>query len=185
LEPREREIIGRLQLLTGLPVLYVANVAEAALGASPAPALTALVELAAAEGAPVVVLSASFEAELAGLDPDDQELFLRDAGLDEPALHVLIRSGYRLLGLVTFFTICPPELRAWTVRQTTAALEAAGKIHTDFARGFIRAEVVSFDELEKAGGPAAAREQGLVRSEGRGYQVQDGDIIHFRFNVTT
>jgi hypothetical protein len=185
LAPREREAIRELHLLTARPVLYVANVAETALGQPADPALEALLAHARTESAPVVVLSAAFEAELAGLEPEDRELFLRDAGLDEPSLHVLVRTGYRLLGLVTFFTTRLPELRAWTVKDGITALAAAGKIHTDFARGFIRAEVISFDELVSAGDPAAARERGLVRTEGRDYLVRDGDVIHFRFNVTT
>lgn len=174
-----------LHLLTARPVVYVANVSEADLGRAPAPALAALCGHARAEEAPVVVLSASFEFELAGLEPPDQKAFLADAGLTEPGARALVRAGSHLLGLITFFTTRRPELRAWTVRRGTTAVEAAGKIHTDFAHGFIRAEVLPFAALEKAGDLSAAREQGGIRLEGRDYRVRDGDIIHFRFNVTS
>jgi len=185
LDAAESEHARGLHLLTARPAVYVANVAESDLGRPPGPALAALFEHARAEGAPVVVLSASFEAELAELEPADKEVFLADAGLTEPSVRALVRAGYNLLDLVTFFTTRRPELRAWTVRRGTTAVEAAGKIHTDFARGFIRAEVLSFAELEKSGDLNAAREQGRIRIEGRDYQVRDGDIIYFRFNVTS
>ncbi len=181
----EWEALRNLHLLTARPVLYAANVSESALTARPDPALEALLTHARVEGAPVVVLSAAFEAELAGLEPDERELFLQDLGRQEPFLPTLIRAAYRLLGLISFFTTRLPELRAWTVQDGATAVEAAGKIHTDFARGFIRAEVISFDALMAAGDPTAARERGLVRMEGRDYRVQDGDVIYFRFNVTT
>ncbi len=184
LDAAENDYARGLHLLTARPALYAANIAETDLNRPPGPALAARLEHARAEGAPVVELSASFEAELVELDPADKEIFLSDAGLAEPSLHTLIRAGYRLLNLVTFFTTRPPELRAWTVTRGTTAVEAAGRIHTDFARGFIRAEVLSFAELDKSGDLSAAREQGLVRIEGRDYRVQDGDIIYFRFNVT-
>lgn len=185
LDAAESKCARGLHLLTARPVVYVANVSESDLGRAPAPALTALCGHARAEGAPVEVLSASFEFELAALEPPDQKVFLADAGLTEPAARALVRAGYGLLGLITFFTTRRPELRAWTVRRGTTAVEAAGKIHTDFARGFIRAEVLPFAALERAGDLNAAREQGGIRLEGRDYRVRDGDIIHFRFNVTS
>lgn len=185
LDAAENKYARGLHLLTARPVVYVANVSEADLGRAPTPALTALCGHARAEGAPVEVLSASFEFELAALEPPDQKVFLADAGLAEPAARALVRAGSRLLGLITFFTTRRPELRAWTVRRGTTAVEAAGKIHTDFARGFIRAEVLPFAALERAGDLSAAREQGGIRLEGRDYRVRDGDIIHFRFNVTS
>lgn len=183
LEPQEREIAESLRLLTARPVLYVVNVDETVLKKPAGPVLAA--HTRTGEEPVVLLLSASFESELAGLEPADREFFLREAGLEEPALHTLIRAGYRLLGQVTFFTTRRPELRAWTVTRTTTALTAAGKIHSDFARGFIRAEVIAFEQLVRAGDPAAAREQGLMRLEGRDYLVRDGDVIHFRFNTTS
>lgn len=182
LSAAEKALVRGLFLLTAKPVLYVANVAEGA--GEDDPMARAVHKVAAAEGAGAITLAARFEAELAALPPDEQKPFLEDAGLKEPGLNRLIRAGYALLGLITFFTTKPPEVRAWTVAAGTRAVDAAGKIHTDMARGFIRAEVVSFEALFKAGSLAAAREQGLVRSEGRDYVVQDGDVIYFRFSLT-
>ncbi|MEW5762417.1 MAG: redox-regulated ATPase YchF [Bacillota bacterium] len=180
--PRERELLRPLFLLTARPVLYVANVAEGT--GEEDPLVQAVLRAAAAEGAPSVVVASRFEAELAALPPEEQKPFLEDAGLAEPGLNRLVRAAYVLLGLITFFTTKPPEVRAWAVPAGTRAVEAAAKIHSDIARGFIRAEVVPFAALAGAGSMAAARERGLVRLEGRDYLVQDGDVIYFRFSLT-
>jgi len=178
----ERDLLRGLFLLTAKPVLYVANVAEEA--GDDDPLAQAVHRVAAAEGAAAITLAARFEEELAALPPEEQKPFLEDAGLEESALARLIRAGYALLGLITFFTIRPPEVRAWTIPAGTRAQDAAGKIHTDMARGFIRAEVIPFAALVEAGSMAAAREHGLIRLEGRDYIVQDGDVIYFRFSLT-
>jgi hypothetical protein len=138
---------------------------------------------AASEGAVAVVISAAIEAEIATLDGDDRAAFLSDLGLEETGLTRVIRAGYELLGLLTFFTAGPKEARAWTVRRGAKAPEAAGAIHTDFERGFIRAETISFDDYVACGGEAGARDAGKLRSEGKEYVVQDGDVLLFRFNV--
>ena len=181
LDAGERALLRGLFLLTAKPVLYVANVAE---GAKDDPLAQAVHRVAAAEGAAAITVAARFEEELAALPPDEQKPFLEDAGLEEPGLARLIRAGYALLGLVTFFTTRPPEVRAWTVPAGTRAQDAAGKIHTDMARGFVRAEVIPWKALVCAGSMAAARERGDVRLEGRDYIVQDGDVIYFRFSLT-
>lgn len=179
-----RELLRDLHLLTTKPVLYAANVDEAS-AADPDgnPHVQAVRAKAAAEGAEVVVISAQLEAEIAELEGEDREAFLRDLGLHESGLDRLIRSAYRLLGLITYFTAGEPEVRAWTIRQGTKAPQAAGVIHSDFERGFIRAEVISYEDLVAAGSYAAAREAGKVRLEGKDYVVRDGDVMHFRFNV--
>ena len=177
-----RELVAGLDLLTQKPVLYVANVAEEEL-AGPNSTADLVRQKAAEENAGFVLISAKIEAEISLLEEDERELFLADLGLDESGLARIIKAGSDLLGLVYFFTIKGPELRAWPVRLGTKAPQAAGKIHTDFERGFIRAEVVSFKELAAAGSHAAAREKGLVRSEGKDYLIQDGDVVLFRFNV--
>ena len=140
-------------------------------------------ELAGREKAPVVVLCGDLEAEMAELSSAERDEFLREMGLKEPALNQLIRVGYGLLDLITFYTTVGPELRAWTVPRGTHAPKAAGKIHTDMERGFIRAEVISFKEFVAAGSSAAAKDKGLIRVEGKEYLVQDGDILHIRFHV--
>ena len=178
----EGKLLRSFAFLTGKPVIYVANVGERDLGRT-TPALQALREEAASEGAEVVVLSARLEAELRELPDEEAAAFLEDAGLTEPALPAFIHAAYRLLDLLTFLTAGEPEVRAWTVRRGARAPEAAGVIHTDFERGFIKAEIVSFQDLEAAGAYAAARERGKVRLEGRDYVVQDGDVCLFRFNV--
>ena len=139
--------------------------------------------IAAAENAEVVVISARIEEEIAMLDPGERTAFLQDLGLNESGLDKIIRAGYHLLGLISFLTAGAPEVRAWTIRRGTRAPQAAGKIHSDFERGFIRAEVVAYTDLVACGSQTAAREKGLIRSEGKEYIVQDGDVIHFRFNV--
>ncbi len=180
-EDRQRPWLKPLHLLTAKPVLYVANVGED--GFENNPALDAVRARAEAEGAKVVAVCASLEGELATLDEDDRAEMLADLGLDEPGLHRVIRAGYSLLGLLTFFTAGPKEVRAWTVREGAAAPEAAGQIHSDFERGFIRAEVIAFDDFVRHGGEQGAREAGRLRSEGRTYVLREGDVVHFRFNV--
>lgn len=181
-----QKLAKELQLLSARPVLYVGNIAEAEIqSAEKNTQLREFQFFAQGQQAPVVVLAVAFEAELAELDPIDQQAFLEDAGLREPSLNQLIRASYALLGYITFFTVQLPELRAWNVPEGTTALAAAAEIHTDFVRGFICAEVLSYSELLSSGGYQQARDRGLVRQEGRDYQVQDGDIIYFRFNVTS
>jgi GTP-binding protein YchF len=182
LKPEEARTLRSFALLTAKPILYVANIAEAELGQE-TPAVRAVREQAARQGAEAVVLCARLEAEIAELPPEEARAFLDDAGLKEPALHAFIRAAYRLLGLLTFLTAGETEVRAWTVRQGARAPEAAGVIHSDFERGFIKAEVVSFEELKSAGSYVAARERGKVRLEGKEYAMHDGDVALFRFNV--
>ena len=172
-----------LQLLTGKPVFYVANVEEAS--AATGNALSAKVAAKAeAEGAASVVISAAIEAEISLLaDAEEKAEFLATLGLDEPGLNKVIRAGYRLLDLITYFTVGPKEARAWTVRQGTKAPQAAGVIHTDFERGFICAETIAYDDFVACGGEAGAKEAGKMRQEGKDYTVRDGDVILFRFNV--
>ena len=169
-----------LQLLTSKPVLYVCNVDEAS--AKDGNAYSAKVfERAKAEGAQAVVISAKIESELAGLDACEREAFLADLGLDEPGLNRLIRAGYKLLGLVTYFTVGPKEARAWTITRGTKAPQAAGVIHTDFEKGFIRAETIAYGDYTTLSGEVGAKEAGKMRLEGKEYVVQDGDVMHFRF----
>ena len=181
-DAEEAKALQRAQLLTGKPVLYVCNVDES--DAADGNALSQRVfARAAAEGARAVVVSAAIEAEIATLDADEREAFLADLGLHETGLTRVIRAGYELLGLITFFTAGPKEARAWTVHRGAKAPEAAGEIHTDFERGFIRAETIAYDDFVKFGGEAGARDAGKLRSEGKDYVVQDGDVMLFRFNV--
>ena len=168
-----------LQLLTAKPVLYVCNVEETAIAGN---ALTEKVAARAkAEGAGCVVISAKIEAELAGLEPDERADYLESLGLEEPGLNALIREGYRILDLITFFTAGPKEARAWTVPTGTKAPKAAGAIHTDFEKGFIRAETIAYDDYVSLGGELPAKEAGKMRLEGKEYVVRDGDVMHFRF----
>jgi len=181
-DPEEQKALHRAQLLTAKPVLYVCNVDEG--DAAEGNALSARVfEKAAAENAKAVVVSAAIEAEIATLASEEREVFLADLGLHETGLTRVIRAGYELLGLITFFTAGPKEARAWTVHRGAKAPEAAGEIHTDFERGFIRAETIAFDDFVRCGGEAGARDAGKLRSEGKDYVVQDGDVMLFRFNV--
>jgi ribosome-binding ATPase YchF (GTP1/OBG family) len=169
-----------LQLLTAKPVLYVCNVDETAAG--PGNAWSNLVaEKAAREGAASVVISAKIEAELAQLAAGERADYLQSLDLEEPGLNRLIRAGYGLLGLATYFTVGPKEARAWTIRNGTLAPAAAGVIHTDFEKGFIRAETISYDDFVKHGGETGAKEAGKMRLEGKEYLVHDGDVMHFRF----
>lgn len=178
----EQKALDRAQLLTAKPVLYVCNVDEG--DAANGNALSARVlAKAEAEGARAVVISAAIEAEIATMDAADREPFLADLGLTETGLARIIRAGYELLGLLTFFTAGPKESRAWTVERGAKAPQAAGAIHSDFERGFIRAETISYADYVACGGEAAAREAGKLRSEGKEYIVQDGDVLLFRFNV--
>ncbi|WP_274654341.1 redox-regulated ATPase YchF [Paenibacillus humicola] len=184
LNEEERAVVRELHLLTMKPVLYAANVSEAeAGGADGNPFVQQVREFAAAEGAEVVPISAKVEAEIAELEGEDKAIFLEELGLEESGLNRLIRAAYKLLGLYTYFTAGVQEVRAWTIRKGTKAPQAAGVIHTDFERGFIRAEVVSYDDLVAAGSMNAAREKGQLRLEGKDYVVRDGDVMHFRFNV--
>ncbi|TZG27675.1 redox-regulated ATPase YchF [Sphingomonas montanisoli] len=178
----EARVFAQAQLLTAKPVLYVCNVDEGS--AADGNALSARVfEKAKAEGAQAVVVSAEIEAEIVTLDPADRADFLSDLGLSETGLARVIRAGYELLGLLTFFTVGPKEARAWTIDKGSKAPQAAGAIHSDFERGFIRAETMAYKDYVALGGEAAAREAGKLRSEGKEYVVQDGDIMLFRFNV--
>jgi GTP-binding protein YchF len=169
-----------LQLLTAKPVLYVCNVDEASAAAGNAFSKT-VEERAKAEGAGCVVISAKIEAEFAGLAPEERVEFLKEMGLDEAGLNRLIREGYRLLGLITYFTVGPKEARAWTVVRGTKAPQAAGVIHTDFEKGFIRAETIAYDDFVTLNGEVGAKEAGKMRLEGKEYVVKDGDVMHFRF----
>ena len=173
--------IRDLFLLTAKPTMFIANVAED--GFENNPLLDAVVKFAEAEGAPVVPVCAAIEAEMVELDDDDLKEFLDEMGLDEPGLNRVIRAGYTLLGLQTYFTAGVKEVRAWTVKSGATAPEAAGVIHTDFQKGFIRAEVMSYDDFIQYQGEAGAKEAGKLRLEGKDYIVQDGDVMHFRFNV--
>jgi GTP-binding protein YchF len=178
--PEEMPAFRALQLLTSKPVVYVCNVEESA--AANGNAYSKQVEeRAKAEGAAVVVISAKIESEFAGLAPEDRDAFLAEMGLDEPGLNRLIRAGYSLLDLVTYFTVGPKEARAWTITRGTKAPQAAGVIHTDFEKGFIRAETIAYDDYEATNGETGAKEAGKMRLEGKDYVVQDGDVMHFRF----
>jgi ribosome-binding ATPase len=181
LAEEERRELRELQLLTAKPVMYVANVAEH--GFSDNPLLETVEQRARAEGAVTVAVCAAIEAEIAQLPEAERAEFLTELGLNEPGLNRVIRGAYRLLGLETFFTAGPKEVRAWTVRLGATAPQAAGVIHTDFERGFIRAEVIAFDDYLAGKGEAGARDAGKLRLEGKEYVVREGDVMHFRFNV--
>jgi ribosome-binding ATPase len=181
LSDEEMALIKPLQLLTAKPALYIANVEEH--GFENNPLLERVKEYAAKEGAPVVAICAKLESEIADLEGDEKDMFLADMGMTEPGLDRLIHATYDLLGLQTYFTAGEKEVRAWTVRKGSTAPQAAGVIHTDFEKGFIRAEVIAYDEYVRLGGEAKAKESGKMRLEGKEYIVQDGDVMHFRFNV--
>ena len=181
-DEEEERLFEQAQLLTAKPVLYVCNVAEE--DAAEGNALSKLVaEKAAAEGAQSVVVSAAIESELVEMEPEDRSEYLGELGLVESGLAKIIRAGYKLLGLQTFFTVGPKEARAWTFPAGAKAPQAAGEIHTDFERGFIRAETIAYDDYVTLGGEAGAKEAGKLRQEGKEYLVQDGDILMFKFNV--
>lgn len=181
LDDNEREVLKELHLITAKPVMYVANVAED--GFENNPFLDQVRDYAAAEGSEVVAICAAIEAEIAVLDEADKQEFLDDLGLEEPGLNRVIRTGYRLLGLQTYFTAGPKEVRAWTTKVGATAPQAAGEIHTDFEKGFIRAEVIAYDDYIAGNGEHGAKEAGRLRLEGKEYIVQEGDVMHFRFNV--
>ncbi|MBP7580122.1 MAG: redox-regulated ATPase YchF [Vogesella sp.] len=181
LDDEDKALLKPLCLLTIKPAMYVANVAED--GFQNNPHLDKLTALAAAEGAPVVALCAAIESEIADLDDADKVEFLAEMGLEEPGLDRLIRTGYKLLGLQTYFTAGVKEVRAWTIRVGDTAPQAAGVIHTDFERGFIRAQTIAFNDFITLGGEAKAKEAGKMRAEGKEYVVQDGDVLNFLFNV--
>jgi GTP-binding protein YchF len=184
LDDKERDIVRDLSLLTAKPVFYVANVDEASLGKLDANAhYAALVAHAKAEGSKVVAISAALEAQIAELEPAERPEFLASAGLEEPGLNAVIRTGYELLGLITFLTAGKQEVRAWTVRRGSTAPQAAGVIHTDFERGFNKAEVIRWEDFVALGSEAKCREAGKLAIEGKDYVVKDGDVMHFRFNV--
>ncbi len=184
LDEKERDIVRELSLLTAKPVFYVANVDETSLGNLGGNAhYQALAAHAASEGAKIVAICASLEAQIAELEPADRPDFLASAGLTEPGLNAVIRTGYELLGLITFLTAGKQEVRAWTVKRGATAPQAAGVIHTDFERGFIKAEVIWWEDFVNLGSEAKCREAGKLAIEGRDYVVRDGDVMHFRFNV--
>ncbi len=177
----ELAVIKSLFLLTMKPTMYVANVSEN--GFTDNPLLEVVTQVAAAEGAPVVVICAALEAQIFDMSEDDKRLFLADMGLEEPGLNRLIRAAYDLLGLQTYFTAGEKEVRAWTIHKGDTAPQAAGVIHGDFEKGFIRAEVISYQDYVALKGETAAKEAGKMRVEGKDYVVDDGDVMHFRFNV--
>ncbi len=183
-EPGEEgeRVVKELALLTAKPVMYVANVDEEGLFEDNE-LVKAVREFASKEGAPVVKICAKIEAELAELSKEEKEEFLKELGMEEPGLNRVIREGYKLLDLITFFTAGEQEVRAWTVKKGTKAPQAAGKIHSDIERGFIRAEVIRYEDLIREGSIQACKEKGLMRLEGKDYEVKDGDVIYFRFNV--
>ena len=174
-------LLRPLCLMTAKPAIYVANVDDK--GFANNALLDKVREYAAAERAPVVAICAALEAEIADLSDDDKQVFLADIGMQEPGLNRLVRATYELLGLQTFFTVGPKEVRAWTMHKGDTAPQAAGVIHTDFEKGFIRAEVIAYDEFIRCKGEQAAKEAGKMRLEGKEYIVRDGDVMHFRFNV--
>jgi len=186
----EKAILSDTPLLSMKPVIYAANISESDIPFAEDGTLAdknenykKLYDYAVAEGSGIIPICAEIEAELAELDPEEKQVFLEDLGLSESSLSKLIKESYKLLGLISFLTAGQPEVRAWTIKRGTLAPEAAGKIHSDFEKGFIRAEVVSYEELIACGSFAAAKEKGLVRSEGKDYEMKDGDVVLFRFNV--
>lgn len=181
LSPEERAVIAYLSFLTLKPTMYIANIAEN--GFKDNPYLDQVKKIAAAEGSVVVPVCAEIESELAEMEDDEREAFMSDLGIDEPGLNRVIRAGYQLLNLQTFFTAGEKEVRAWTIPVGATAPKAAGKIHSDFEKGFIRAQTISYDDYIKYHGEAGAKEAGRMRSEGKEYIVQDGDVMNFLFNV--
>ena len=181
LDDGERAVLKPLCLITAKPTMYVANVREG--GFEGNPHLDAVVALAAREKAPVVAVCAAIEAEIGDMSDEDKAVFLEDMGMHEPGLNRVISAGYTLLGLQTYFTVGPKEVRAWTIHKGDTAPQAAGAIHTDFEKGFIRAEVIAYDDYIACKGEQGAKEAGKMRLEGKDYIVKDGDVMHFRFNV--
>lgn len=184
LQQDEAALIHDVHLLSAKPVIYAANISEDAIAApSENPHIHRLQEYAAQESSGLIPISASIEAEIAQLEPDEKKAFMQELGIAQSGLERLIQQSYSLLGLISFLTAGQPEVRAWTIRRGTKAPQAAGKIHSDIERGFIRAEVIAFDDLIAIGSITAAKEKGMVRSEGKEYEMQDGDVVLFRFNV--
>ncbi|MBQ7455959.1 MAG: redox-regulated ATPase YchF [Clostridia bacterium] len=184
LSDEQKEIAAGWFLLTGKPVIYAANISEDAIAAVDSNSMVAAVrKIAADEGAECVAISAAIEEEIAGMEPEERQMFLEELGIRQSGLDSLITACYHLLGLISFLTAGADECRAWTIKRGTKAPQAAGKIHTDFERGFIRAEIVPFETLRELGSMNACREKGLIRSEGKDYVMQDGDVTLFRFNV--
>ena len=179
----EEKIMKNLQLLTAKPVIYVANISEDEVGKPDNDMVKAVKDFAERDGAKVISLSAKIEEELVGLESEEREAFKEELGITESGLEKLVATSYDLLGLMSFLTAGEKEVRAWTIKKGTKAPQAAGKIHTDFEKGFIKAEVVSFSDLIEAGSYLKAKEKGKVRMEGKDYVVQDGDIMLFRFNI--
>lgn len=181
----EKALLDSASLLTGKKVIYACNMSEQDFtnGIDSNENYKAVCALAAEEGSEVLPICAGLEAEISSLSKEDREIFLADLGVQEGGLDLLIRKCYHLLGLISYLTAGQPEVRAWTIREGTKAPQAAGKIHSDFERGFIRAEVITFENLIECGSLAAAREKGLIRSEGKDYVMKDGDVVHFLFNV--
>jgi len=180
----ERALVDQWFLLTQKPVIYAANIAEDAVAeADDLDMVKRVREIAANEGSECITISAAIEEEIAGMEPDERDMFLTELGIEKSGLDRLITACYHLLGLISFLTAGADECRAWTIKRGTKAPQAAGKIHTDFERGFIRAEIVPFETLKELGSMNACREKGLIRSEGKEYVMQDGDITLFRFNV--
>ena len=179
---KEQELlVQQLHLITRKPMMYIANIDESSLGGNPL--TNELIEFASKENSQVVIVCAQIEAEIALLDEEERGEFLQDLNLNEPGLHRVIRAGYELLNLQTFFTAGPKEARAWTVTQNATAPQAAGRIHTDFEKGFIRAEVIAYDDYVEGNGEQGAKDAGKWRLEGKDYVMQEGDVVHFRFNV--
>ena len=184
LTPAQREITDNLFLLTDKPIIYAANIAEENVGKEDLPVLQPLLAYAAKQGAEVLTISAKVEEELCALDEDEKQVFIDELGIGESGLSRLIKKSYSLLGLISYLTAGPKEVRAWTITKGTKAPQAAGKIHSDFERGFIRAEIIAYEKLKEIGGDMnIAKEKGLIRSEGKEYVIQDGDVVLFRFNV--
>ena len=181
----ESRLVDQMFLLTSKPVIYAANIAEEEIGKSPEdlPMVKSVTDQAEKENAEVLIICAKIEEEIAQLEPNEKNAFLQELGIPESGLDRLVRHCYRLLGLISFLTAGPKEVRAWTIKSGTKAPQAAGKIHSDFEKGFIRAEIVPYGTLIRLGSCQAARESGLVRSEGKDYIMKDGDVVLFRFNV--
>ena len=178
-------MLKEVPLLSMKPVIYVANINEDELGTdlTKNPHYMALKAIADEEKSGIISICAGIEAEISELEPEEKKEFLADLGIEKSGLDTLVTAGYELLGLISYLTAGPQEVRAWTITKGTKAPQAAGKIHSDFERGFIRAEIVSFENLVECGSVAAAKDKGLMRSEGKEYVIQDGDVVLFRFNV--
>ncbi len=184
MDEEDHEVLDAIDLLTSKPIIYVANVSEEEITNEENPYVKQVADLAASEGARCVQICAEIEAEMAELEDDERDAFLEDLGIEESGLDKLVKASYSLLDLISYLTAGEPEVRAWTIKKGTKAPQAAGKIHSDFEKGFIRAETITYDQLvECEGNLGKAREKGLIRSEGKEYVVQDGDVIHFLFNV--